>query len=50
MVIGLVADLIAANRRLNEEMLYRLRKMELRNAPAVVDPPVESARSGRARR
>jgi glycosyltransferase involved in cell wall biosynthesis len=50
MVIGLVADLIAANRRLNEEMLYRLRKIELQNAPAVIDPPFEAARSGRARR
>jgi glycosyltransferase involved in cell wall biosynthesis len=29
MVIGLVADLIAANRRLNEDILYRVRKMEL---------------------
>jgi hypothetical protein len=29
MVIGLVADLIGANRRLNEDILYRVRKMEL---------------------
>ena len=29
MVIGLVADLIGANRRLSEEILYRLRKIEL---------------------
>lgn len=50
MVIGLVADLIAANRRLNEEMLYRLRKIELQNSPAVADPPFEAARSGRSRR
>lgn len=50
MVIGLVADLIAANRRLNEEMLYRLRKIELRNAPAAGDSLLEAARSGRARR
>ena len=50
MVIGLVADLIAANRRLSEETLYRLRKVELQNSPAIVDPPFEAARSGRARR
>jgi len=50
MVIGLLADLIAANRRLSEEMLYRLRKIELQNSPAVADPPAEAARSGRARR
>ena len=50
MVIGLVADLIAANRRLNEEMLYRLRKIELRSSPAVADPPFEAARSGHSRR
>jgi len=50
MVIGLVADLIAANRRLSEETLYRLRKVELQNSPAIVDPPLEAARTGRARR
>ena len=48
MVIGLVTDLIATNRRLNEEMLYLLRKIELQNA-AVMDPPFEAAHSGRAR-
>ncbi len=31
MIIGLVADLIAANRKLNEEALYLLRKMELKD-------------------
>ena len=38
MVIGLVADLIAANRRLNEDILYRVRKMELarQNSPSAV--------------
>jgi hypothetical protein len=50
MVIGLVADLIAANRRLNEEVLYRLRKIELQNSTSVGDAPFEAARSGRARR
>jgi hypothetical protein len=42
MVIGLVADLIAANRRLSEEMLYRLRKIELQNSPVAADPPIEA--------
>ena len=28
-VVGLAADLIAANRRLSEETLYRVRKLEL---------------------
>ena len=50
MVIGLVADLIAANRRLEEEVLYRLRKLELQHASAASDPLLEAARSGRARR
>ena len=27
-VIGLISDLIAANRRLSEEAVYRLRKMD----------------------
>src|SRR5262245_4631212 len=50
MVIGLVADLIAANRRLSEEMLYRLRKIELQGSAAAPELPLEAARSGRARR
>jgi glycosyltransferase involved in cell wall biosynthesis len=50
MVIGLVADLIAANRRLSEEILYRLRKIELQSLPAVAESPFEAARSGHARR
>ena len=50
MVIGLVADLIAANRRLSEEMLYRLRKIELQGSAAAAGLPLEAARSGRARR
>jgi len=29
-VIGLISDLIAANRRLNEEIVYRLRKMDIK--------------------
>ncbi|MCI0627275.1 MAG: glycosyltransferase family 2 protein [Acidobacteria bacterium] len=50
MVIGLVADLIGANRRLNEEVLYRLRKIELQNLPARAETSFEAVRSGRARR
>jgi len=33
MVIGLMADLIGANRRLNEDILYRVRKMEFSREP-----------------
>jgi glycosyltransferase involved in cell wall biosynthesis len=33
MVIGLIADLIGANRRLNEDILYRVRKMEFSREP-----------------
>jgi glycosyltransferase involved in cell wall biosynthesis len=36
-VLGVLADLIAANRRLTEETLYRLRKLEM----TVQEPPVE---------
>ena len=32
-VIGLVADLIGANRRINEEILYRVRKLEFNGGP-----------------
>jgi glycosyltransferase involved in cell wall biosynthesis len=43
MVIGLVADLIGANRRLNEDMLYRIRKMELSLQSRPFDTSYESA-------
>jgi hypothetical protein len=33
MIIGLVADLIGANRRLSEDILYRVRKLELYGEP-----------------
>lgn len=36
-VLGVLADLIAANRRLNEETLYRLRKLELTILPPGLD-------------
>jgi glycosyltransferase involved in cell wall biosynthesis len=52
LVIGLVADLIAANRRLNEEVLYRLRKMELSGKTGSEDlqsqKSLEAAHSGRS--
>jgi hypothetical protein len=32
-VIGLVADAIAGVRKLTEELLYRVRRLELRNPP-----------------
>jgi glycosyltransferase involved in cell wall biosynthesis len=52
MVIGLVADLIAANRRLSEEVLYRLRKIELSGSTGSEDfraqKSLEAARSGRS--
>ena len=34
LILGLVADLLAANRRLLEDTLYRVRKIELRDSPA----------------
>jgi len=43
MVIGLVADLIAANRRLNEDILYRVRKIELARQNASPAPVVAEA-------
>jgi glycosyltransferase involved in cell wall biosynthesis len=52
MVIGLVADLIAANRRLNEDILYRVRKMELarqKTSSAVASEATAKASSVRSR-
>jgi glycosyltransferase involved in cell wall biosynthesis len=43
-VLGLLADLIAANRRLTEETLYRLRKLELTVHESSVD--IEHVSSG----
>lgn len=53
MVIGLVADLIAANRRLNEDLLYRLRKLELSGTASdtsALREARDAARSGQTRR
>ena len=53
MVIGLVADLIGASRRLNEEILYRLRKMELSEQGSgitILEKSVEAVRSSRTAR
>jgi glycosyltransferase involved in cell wall biosynthesis len=49
MIIGLVADLISANRRLNEEILYRLRKIELQDAGKAPEKFVEVTQALRAR-
>ncbi|MEW5976682.1 MAG: glycosyltransferase family 2 protein [Acidobacteriota bacterium] len=53
-VIGLVADLIRANRRLSEELLYRVRRMEHvegRTGPALdTEKPIAVASSRRSRR
>jgi glycosyltransferase involved in cell wall biosynthesis len=37
LLIGLVADVISANRKLLEDLLYRVRSMELREPPPVAD-------------
>ncbi len=49
MIIGLVADLIGANRRLNEETLYRLRKIELLGTADTIDQSSQTNQSKRAR-
>jgi len=52
-VIGLVADLISANRRLSEDILYRVRKMELapqENLSVPVPKATAHASSMRTRR
>jgi len=53
MVIGLVADLIGANRRLSEDILYRLRKIEIdgiQKREVERDRPQETAQSVQNRR
>ena len=53
MVIGLVADLIGANRRLSEDILYRLRRIELggiQKKEVERDRPQETAQSVQNRR
>ena len=42
LLIGLMADVISANRKLTEELLYRVRSMELsvtNTTSPTVDPP-----------
>jgi glycosyltransferase involved in cell wall biosynthesis len=45
LLIGLLADLIGFNRKIQEETLYRIRRLELENQPRgpVPAPPVEPA-------
>jgi glycosyltransferase involved in cell wall biosynthesis len=44
-LIGLLADVISGNRKLLEDLLYRVRRMELRqSAPADTDPPADPDR------
>jgi hypothetical protein len=53
LVIGLAADLIAANRRLSEEILYRLRRLESSGTVteyAAAEKAIEASHFGRARR
>jgi glycosyltransferase involved in cell wall biosynthesis len=53
MVIGLVADLIGANRRLSEEILYRLRKVEIggsQKSDFESSPPQQTAQTVQNRR
>src|ERR1041385_4726813 len=38
-LVGLVADVISATRKLIEDVLYRVRVMELRDAPRQPTPP-----------
>jgi glycosyltransferase involved in cell wall biosynthesis len=45
-LIGLMADVISGNRKLLEDLLYRMRRMELRQgAPADTTPPAGADRS-----
>ena len=51
-LIGLMADVLSANRKLSEELLYRVRSIELRGlashpdaeSPRPKDEPVEIAK------
>jgi len=48
-VIGLMADMISGNRKLLEDLLYRVRTLELTRTPESTDAPVLSAKAGRER-
>jgi hypothetical protein len=46
-LIGLIADLIAGHRRISEDILYRVKQLELRGEKAPAAPaPEPSAASG----
>jgi glycosyltransferase involved in cell wall biosynthesis len=49
LVIGLIADMISGNRKLLEDLLYRVRVLELTDQPVDEPPPVLSANVGRER-
>ena len=48
-VIGLMADMISGNRKLLEDLLYRMRRLELTREPAETPPPVLSGKGARER-
>ena len=43
LLIGLMADILSANRKLTEELLYRVRSLELSSPPPRPDPLDEQA-------
>src|SRR5262245_65633677 len=52
LLIGLLADVISANRKLLEDLLYRMRSLELTLRPGASDPAereLEEARGNRSR-
>jgi glycosyltransferase involved in cell wall biosynthesis len=49
LVIGLIADMISGNRKLLEDLLYRVRLLELAEHKVDEPPPVLSAKAGRER-
>jgi hypothetical protein len=49
LVIGLIADMISGNRKLLEDLLYRVRVLELTDHIVDEPPPVLSAKAGRER-
>ncbi len=48
-LIGLMADVISGNRKLLEDLLYRVRRIELTGQSEDVSPPVLSGKAGRER-
>ena len=49
LLIGLLADMISGNRKLLEDLLYRVRQIELTGHSADATPPVLSGKAGRER-